>query len=231
MNGEIASILDASKAHGWVLEPDAKRLFGIAGFDVPRSAVARDIADALAAAREIGWPVVAKVVSPAIVHKSDVRGVVTGISGDARLEEEAARLLSIPGCEAVLVEEMVSGLELILGGTIDEQFGPMVLFGMGGVGVEIYRDTSIRMAPVERRDVDEMISELRAKRLLEGYRGSAPIDREKLADMVVRFSRLLVEMQDRIESIDLNPVICTAERCVVADARIILAAGGAPKIH
>jgi len=224
MKKEIASILDASKTNGWVLEPDAKRLFHLAGFDIPRSVVARDAEEAVAAAEEIGYPVVAKVVSPAVVHKSDVGGVVTGISDAARLEEAVARLLSIEQCDGVLVEEMLSGLELIIGGTIDVQFGPVILFGMGGVGIEIYRDISIRMAPVEPRDVDSMMSELRAKRLFDGYRGAGRIDREGLADMVSRFSQLLVEMQDRIASIDLNPVICTPERCIVADARIILSA-------
>jgi acyl-CoA synthetase (NDP forming) len=124
---------------------------------------------------------------------------------------------------------MLGGLELIVGGTVDVQFGPVVLFGMGGVGVEIYRDAAIRMAPLERDDVESMIGELRARPLLEGYRGAAPIDRDGLAGMVVRFSQLLVELQDRVASVDLNPVFCTAERCVVADARIILAGGEAKK--
>lgn len=225
MKQEIAAILDAAKAQGWVLEPEAKRLFRLAGFDVPRSVEASDAGAAAAAAREIGYPVVAKVVSPVVVHKSDVGGVAVGISDGAELEAAVSRMLAIEGCRSVLVEEMHRGLEIIVGGTIDAQFGPVVLFGMGGVGVEIYKDTSIRMAPVERSDVDSMISELKAGRLLEGYRGAAPVDLDRLADMVVRFSRLLAEMQDRIESIDLNPVICTPERCVIADARIVLAGG------
>ena len=227
MKKEIASILDGARANGWVLEPEAKRLFRLAGFDVPRSVDAPDAAAAVAAAREIGYPVVAKVVAPTVVHKSDVGGVSVGLSDDSALEAAVSRLFSIEGCRSVLVEEMLKGLELIVGGMIDAQFGPVVLFGMGGVGVEIYKDTSIRMAPVERSDVDSMISELRAVRLLEGYRGAATIDREGLADLVVRFSRLLVEIQDRVESIDLNPVICTPERCVIADARIVLPGGGA----
>jgi acetate---CoA ligase (ADP-forming) subunit beta len=229
MKKEYASILDAARENGWVLEPEAKRLLSLAGFDLPRSVLARDAAGAVAAAEKIGWPVVAKVVSPAIVHKSDAGGVVTGISGPDALEAAAGRLLSLEGCSGVLVEEMLGGLELIVGGTVDVQFGPVVLFGMGGVGVEIYRDTAIRMAPLERGDVEAMIGELRARPLLEGYRGAAPIDRDGLAEMVVRFSQLLVELQDRVASVDLNPVFCTAERCVVADARIMLAGGEAKK--
>lgn len=230
MKQKIASILDAAKENGWVLEPDAKALFRLAGFDVPRSALARSGEEALAAAREIGWPVVAKVVSPSVIHKSDIGGVVTGIVDEAWLSDTVSRLRSIEGCESVLVEETVSGLELIVGGTIDPQFGPTVLFGMGGVGVEIYRDTAIRMAPVGEGDVEAMIGELRARRLIEGYRGSAPVDRSELIRLVVRFSELLVEIGGRVSSIDLNPVICTRERCVVADARIILA-GGPQKIR
>lgn len=224
---EIAGILEAARERGWVLEPEAKRLFTLAGFEAPRSALVRGGDEAAAAAAELGYPLVAKVVSPAVLHKTEVAGVAVGIESEERLRAEVERLGAIEGCEAVLVEQMVRGIELIVGGKIDRQFGPVVLLGLGGVGVEIYSDTAIRMAPLEERDVESMIAGIRGGKILDGYRGQAGVDRAKLAELVTGFSRLLMEMQERIESIDLNPVICTPERCIIADARIMLA-GGAP---
>ena len=122
----------------------------------------------------------------------------------------------------MLVEEMLPGLELIVGGKIDEQFGPVILGGMGGVGVEIYKDTAIRMAPVTEDSVDSMIDDITARRMLLGYRGSAGVNMEALRRLIADFSGLIVEMAGEIESADLNPVLCTEERCVIADARIIL---------
>ena len=117
---------------------------------------------------------------------------------------------------------MISGVELIIGAKIDYQFGPVILLGIGGTGVEIYRDTSLRMAPLEERHVKTMVKELRAHQLLEGYRGSEPISMGEVIRMMIAFSDLAMELEGMIESIDLNPVMCSASRCVVADARIIL---------
>ena len=122
----------------------------------------------------------------------------------------------------MLVEEMVSGVELIVGAKHDYQFGPVVLFGIGGVWVEIYRDVVLRMAPLSQRDIDSMVKCLKARPLLEGYRGTHPVHLEKLNKLLVTFSDLVLDLESEIESIDLNPVICSSERCVVSDARIIL---------
>ena len=219
---EMLQIVEAARADGWVLEPDAKRLFRLAGFDVPRLTVARTPEEADRFAREIGYPVVAKVVSPRILHKSDVGGVVVGIADAGRLEEVFRRFRGIEGFVGMIVEETVSGIELILGAKIDSQFGPMVLLGMGGTGVEIYQDVALRMAPLSGKDVHAMIAGLKARRLLEGYRGAEKVDREKLTETVLAFSAVVMELQGRIASIDINPLLCSSRRCVVADARIIL---------
>jgi hypothetical protein len=118
---------------------------------------------------------------------------------------------------------MLSGTELILGAKKDSQFGPVILLGLGGVGVEIYRDSSIRMAPLTGKDVRSMVSDLKARELIEGFRGSEPVNMEKLTETAVNFSTLALQLEEEIDSIDLNPVICNAEKCVIADARIILA--------
>jgi hypothetical protein len=125
----------------------------------------------------------------------------------------------------MLVEEMVSGLELIIGGKIDDQFGPVVMLGMGGTGVEIYQDISLRMAPVGPEDVASMIKFLKGGRLLSGYRGGVKVNRDQLTRTLICFSEFVMAAAEMIESIDLNPVMCSTERCVVADARIMLPSG------
>jgi succinyl-CoA synthetase beta subunit len=219
---ETTAILEASRKHGWVLEPDAKRLLAGEGFDVPASEWVRSADEAVSAGEKLGWPVVAKIVSPEVIHKSDAGGVEVGVGGPDEMRKIFERFSSIDGFDGVLVEEMLSGIEVIVGGKIDEQFGPVILTGMGGVGVEIYSDTAIRMAPVEEKSVDSMIDDIKASRLLRGYRGSPGVNIEEFRRIVSRFSKLVTEMADMIESVDLNPVLCSEKRCVVADARIIL---------
>jgi succinyl-CoA synthetase beta subunit len=227
---KIRGILSDSRELGWVLEPEAKRLFSLAGLDVPKFMWTREVGEAVRFAREVGYPVVAKVVSPRILHKSDAGGVVTGIDGDDKLTETFGRLSRLKGFAGVLVEEMLSGIELIVGAKIDYQFGPVILLGIGGTGVEIYRDTTLRMAPLKEKDIDSMLKDLKAHQLLEGYRGSEPVNLAKLNGMVVAFSSLVMELEGFIESIDLNPVLCSSKRCVVADARIMLKQEKTPKV-
>ena len=219
---EMYRIIDAARPDGWVLEPEAKRLFRLAGFDVPRFMLARTPEEAVRFAHEIGYPVVAKVVSPRILHKTDVGGVAVGIADAGRLEEVFRRFQGMEGFIGMMVEEIVSGVELILGAKIDLQFGPMILLGMGGIGVEIYQDVALRMAPLAGKDVRSMIGGLKARRLLEGYRGAEKVDREKLTETILSFSSVVMELQGRIESVDINPLLCSSRRCVVADARIVL---------
>jgi acyl-CoA synthetase (NDP forming) len=219
---EIRDILEKSKKWGWVLEPDAQKIFSLYGFKTPKYAVATKAAQAVSMARQIGYPVVAKIVSPDVVHKSDVQGVVVGIKDDETLIRTLARLSRIDGFVGMLIAEMAKGIELIVGAKNDFQFGPMILLGMGGVGVEIYKDVSLRMAPLKTRDADHMIQELAARKLLTGYRGSEPINLNALKKTIVTFSHLMMDMQDVVESVDLNPVMCTAKSCIVVDARIML---------
>lgn len=219
---EIRDILEKSKKWGWVLEPDAQKIFSLYGFKTPKYAVATKAAQAVSMARQIGYPVVAKIVSPDVVHKSDVQGVVVGIKDDETLIRTLARLSRIDGFVGMLIAEMAKGIELIVGAKNDFQFGPMILLGMGGVGVEIYKDVSLRMAPLKTRDADHMIQELTARKLLTGYRGSEPINLNALKKTIVTFSHLMMDMQDVVESVDLNPVMCTAKSCIVVDARIML---------
>ncbi|MBW2368811.1 MAG: acetate--CoA ligase family protein [Deltaproteobacteria bacterium] len=222
LSREDLQILEKSKEWGWVLEPDAKRLFARAGLDVPNFRLACTEADAVTFAGELGYPLVAKIVSPKVLHKSDVGGVVVGIDNDAQIKSVFSRFSQFDQFVGIHLEEMAAGVELIVGAKIDPQFGPVVLLGMGGIGVEIYQDIAIRMAPISKQDVMDMVSSLKARKLLEGYRGSEPVNLKKLAQALVAFSELVMEMAGEIESIDLNPVMCTADRCIIADARIMM---------
>jgi len=219
---EIIDILSSSRTAGWVLEPEAKRLFSFLGMEVPRFLWAKRLEEAIGFAKEIGYPVVGKVVSPKVIHKSDKEGVEIGIDNEEKLKEAFHRFSQIEGFVGMLVEEMISGKELIIGAKMDDQFGPVILLGMGGTGVEIYKDVTLRMAPLAQRDIESMIHCLKAHQILEGYRGSKPIHLKELTRLLSTFSDLVMDLEGLIESIDLNPVICSPTRCVVADARIML---------
>lgn len=218
---DIKSILDKSRQQGWVMEPQAKQILRQSGFDVPDSVCAQTLEEARAFAANKGFPVVAKGVSPQIIHKTEHGAVITAISDSASLEQAFQRLMKLPGAEGVLVESMVTGTELIVGAKNDYQFGPVVLLGTGGVGVELYGDVAIRMAPVKETDVMSMVASLKGRALFDGFRGRPGINMELLSDLVVRFSRLAMDMETHVASMDLNPVICNMERCCIADARII----------
>ena len=219
---EIKTVLEAARTRGWVSEPDAKRLLASAGLAVPRFVAVTDPDQIELAVADLGFPLAAKVVSTRIVHKSDVGGVITGIESTRELTAIFKTFVRLDGFEAMLIEQMVSGLELIIGAKIDDQFGPVILLGMGGTGVEIYQDVSLRMAPLGPEDVGAMIKGLKAGRLLSGYRGRQAVNRDDLTRTLVCFSKFVMAAADMIESIDLNPVMCSAQKCVVADARIML---------
>jgi len=219
LTDRMKKILGSAKAAGWVMEPGAKAIFLEAGLPVARFTLAKTPEEAVTFAKKVGYPVVAKIVSPNVMHKSDVGGVVTGIRSDEEMKKAFQHLRGIEGFEGVLVDETVTGVELIMGAKNDAQFGPVVLLGIGGTGVEIYNDVAIRMAPLEERDVEDMIRCLKGRELLLGYRGQSAIDLEGLTEILLTFSNLVMDMATYFESIDVNPLMCSA---VIADARIIL---------
>jgi hypothetical protein len=167
---------------------------------------------------------VAKIVSAKVLHKSDIGGVVTGIDSETDLKEVFQHFSSFKGFAGILIEEMLSGLELIVGAKSDYQFGPVILLGIGGTEAELYQDTSLRLAPLEEKDVIAMVKGLKAHQSLEGYRGKTPVNMNELTRLMLAFSGLVMKLESHIESIDMNPVMCFQNRCVVADARIMLKA-------
>ena len=217
-------VIAKSKSLGWVLEPDAKALMKLQGIDIPDFVLTNSFKEATQFLENSDRPVVAKAVSKKILHKTEHQAVVTGISSSDQLKSEMARLQKLDGCENILVEQMLQGIEVIFGAKNDFQFGPVIVFGIGGTAVEIYNDTAIRMAPLKPSDVPSMVESLKAKDLLLGYRGRAGINMEILTHLMINFSDLIMELENDIESVDLNPVICTKDQCVVVDARIMLQA-------
>lgn len=219
---EQMDIITKSRPAGWVLEPDAKELLRSAGFDVPDAIVTLSVNEALNFLEASDAPVVAKAVSRKILHKTEHNAVAVGIKSAEQLESEMKRLSRLDGCENIIIEKMVKGIELIIGAKNDFQFGPVIVFGIGGTSVELYNDTAIRMAPLKESDVLSMIDSLKAKDFVYGYRGQSGVNVNALIRMVVDFSVLIMELEGHVESIDLNPVICTEEKCITADARIMI---------
>ncbi len=223
LNKDAQKMIDKSKATGWVLEPDAKMFFKSQGLDIPDGVLTASFKIADQFMKAASGPVVIKAVSKKILHKTEHQAVVLGIDSSENLETQMWRLLKLEGCDQVLVEEMVQGIEVIVGAKNDFQFGPVVVFGIGGTSVEIYNDTAIRMAPLNSGDVFSMVETLKGKELIKGYRGNFGVNLEILTHLLVNFSYLIMGLENDIDSIDLNPVICTKDRCVIADARIVLA--------
>jgi succinyl-CoA synthetase beta subunit len=219
---DMRNIVNNAREAGWILEPAAKRLLSLAGLMVPDFTLAASAQEAVAAANKIGYPVVVKVVSAKILHKSEAGGVVVGVQSDSQLSNIYEKLSALDGFAGLLVEEMLPGIELIVGAKVDFQFGPVILLGIGGTGVEIYQDTAIRMAPLSEKDVPAMIAGLKGAELLSGFRGAEPVSVPALTRLMLAFSALALDLENDIESIDLNPVKCSGARCVVADARIML---------
>ncbi len=223
LNNKVREILSESKERRWVLEPLTKEILQLSSVATTNYVWAKSAEEAAVFADKVGYPVVVKVVSPDVIHKSDVGGVAVGVKDRESLAEVYNRMSKIQGFSGVIVEEMVYGLELIVGMKMDNQFGPVILLGIGGTAVEIYKDVAMRMAPIRDKDVDSMLKSLKAHRLLEGYRGSEPVNIGVLKKMLLSFSDMVMEFGGVVDSIDLNPVICDSSRCIVADARIMLA--------
>ncbi len=223
LNNKVREILSESKERRWVLEPLTKEILQLSSVATTNYVWAKSAEEAAVFADKVGYPVVVKVVSPDVIHKSDVGGVAVGVKDRESLAEVYNRMSKIQGFSGVIVEEMVYGLELIVGMKMDNQFGPIILLGIGGTAVEIYKDVAMRMAPIRDKDVDSMLKSLKAHRLLEGYRGSEPVNIGVLKKMLLSFSDMVMEFGGVVDSIDLNPVICDSSRCIVADARIMLA--------
>ncbi len=221
---------DAFKNHTQVVtEEIAKNILTLYDIQVPRFALVRDVETAVKEANSIGYPLVAKVVSPQILHKTDVGGVKIDLKDEEQVKSAFGdmyeRLSKQYDVKGILLEKMVpKGVEIIVGLQNDSQFGPVIMVGLGGIFTELFKDVSFRVLPITKEDAFEMIEDLQGKMLLKGYRGSQPIDMDILSDALVNIGNLGFDISPYYESIDFNPIIVYPDSYCVADAKILLAA-------
>lgn len=212
-------------------ESRTKKILEAYGIPVTREMLVRTAGEAVEAAEEIGYPVALKIESPDILHKTDAGGVILN-AGDAtavrdgfnKIVASAAHYKKDAAIEGVLVQEMLEpGLEVIVGIKRDPVFGPTVLFGLGGVLVEVLKDVAVRVAPLREQDAASMIEEIKGKALLDGVRGQPPRDREALLSVLMKVSRMAVELSEQIEELDINPLFVFEEGkgAVAADALLV----------
>ena len=212
-----------------LLEPESKELIAAFGITTARHTVTASVKEAIQAATSIGYPIVLKIVSPDISHKTDVGGVKVGIKdaeGVKAAYEEIMKNVNIKKpdarIEGILVEEMATpSTEVIIGGLRDPQFGPAVMFGLGGIFVEIYKDVSFRIAPLEEYDAIDMIHEIKGSKILKGFRNTESLDITSVAQTILKVSNIMVSLEE-IKEIDLNPVLVYPKGVKAVDARIIL---------
>lgn len=213
----------------WLSEPDAKSVLAAYGIPVAQARLVGSPEEAGRVAAELGAPVVAKIVSPDILHKSDVSGVALNlespeavVASTQRMQQELARKAPEVRLSGFSIQRMIrrpAAYELIVGAHIDDSFGPVLLFGQGGTAVELIGDTSLELAPLDRTLAHELMARTRIHRLLQGYRNRLPVDLDALADTLVRVSELVVDLPE-ITSLDINPLLADHEGVIALDARI-----------
>lgn len=230
---EITDIIEQARKEQrlQLLESEAKHILHLAGFDVPAFRMAGTIEECVRAAERIGFPVAMKIVSEDIIHKTEVGGVRLNIQSIEEVKEayedimtRARKKYPDANLRGILVNEMVEkGVETILGVSKDPQFGPVVMFGLGGIYVEVLKDVSFRVAPLSQKDAEEMIHEIKTTSLLYGVRGGKRRDIETLRNTLYRLGMLVTELPD-IAEMDINPlmVLEKGKGCKVVDARITL---------
>jgi len=213
----------------FLLEPEAKTVCRDYGIPVTNFRIAENEAEAVDFAKDIGYPLVLKIVSPEIIHKSDVGGVIINLKDSKDVQNAYKQIMDNvqkhkPNAKIIgmLVQEMApSSTEVIVGSTKDPQFGPAIMFGLGGIFVEVLRDVTFRIAPVTEDEAREMITEVRAYPLLKGYRNTPPADIDAIVQILLNTSRLVTDHEE-IKELDLNPIMVYEKGAKTVDARIIL---------
>lgn len=212
----IRNIID-NAANGYLTPEAVQQLLDAAGITRAGEAVVTTREDAVKAAKQLGFPVVMKVVGP--VHKSDVGGVVLNVKDEETVAREFDRMIQIKDTTAILLQPMLSGVELFVGAKREDKFGHMVLCGLGGIFIEVLKDVNAGLAPLSKEESLDMIHRLKGYKILQGVRGQEPVNEEHFAEMVTRVSAL-VKVAPEIFEMDLNPLLGRKERVVAVDARI-----------
>ena len=227
-------VIAAARADGRtsLTEIEAKKVFEAYGMPTTKIGLAKTEEEAVKLATQIGYPIVMKIVSPDILHKSDAGGVKVNLKDEAGVRDAYNTILknakaykADADVHGIAVQEMAPwGTEVILGSVNDPTFGPTVMFGLGGIFVEVLKDVVFRVTPVSKPEAEQMINEIRSAAILAGVRGEAPRDRKAMAETVVKYSSMILDLKDEIAESDANPVLLYSEGegLRVADARIIL---------
>ena len=228
---KVSEIISKVRREGrkFLLEPEAKTVCMEYNIPVTKFKVASSESEAVKFAEEIGYPVVLKIVSPDIIHKFDVGGVILNLRSAEEVRKAYNQIIenvkehkSDVKILGVTVQEMAPpSTEVIVGAIKDAQFGPTIMFGLGGIFVEVLKDVTFRIAPVTEEEAKDMISEIKAYPILKGYRGNPPADIDTIAKILVKTSKLVTDHQE-IQELDLNPIIVYESGAKTVDARIIL---------
>src|SRR3984957_383796 len=227
----VRKILDAVKAdkRTSLTAPEGKLVCDAYGIPVPKEAVAKSAGEAAKIASDMGFPVVMKIVSPDILHKTEAGGVMVGVTTAADVEKNYATILANAKkykadakIEGIQVQQMLAGgTEVIVGSITDGSFGKLVAFGLGGVLVEVLKDITFRLAPATKDDALSMLDGIQAHEMLKGVRGSDPANRDAIANIIVNVSKLITDFPE-ISEMDLNPVFATKDNAIAADVRIVV---------
>lgn len=217
------------EGRSFLFEHEAKKLCKEYGMPVTKTLIVTSEEEALNAAELIGFPVVLKIISPQILHKSDAGGVILGIHDGNDLRSSFSKIISnikqnTPEAEikGVLVQEMIpQSTEIIVGSTIDPTFGSTIMFGLGGIFVEVLEDVSFRLIPISENDAWEMIHEIKGRKILEGARRNPIVDKKIIVDILMKTSKMLSECTE-ITELDLNPIMVYENSVTIVDARIVL---------
>jgi acyl-CoA synthetase (NDP forming) len=227
----IVDVIDRAKAEGRTVltEIESKQVLGEAGIPTAGARLAATAEEAVAAAKELGYPIVLKIVSPDVTHKSDVGGVKLGLdSAEAvtaafgEIVEAVKQRQPDARIDGVAVQKMAPpGIEVIVGMSKDPQFGPVLMFGLGGILVEVLKDVAFRIVPLEPRDARQMVREIKGFPVLQGFRGQEPADLEALEKLLLTVSAF-VEAHPEVEELDLNPVFAYKDGAIAVDARVVV---------
>ncbi len=207
-------------------ESECKKIMNKYRIPTTKEFLAKKPEEAVKFAKKIGYPVVLKIDSEDIIHKTETRTVVTNVRNDKDVLEAFEKIIKNakrhkPNAKinGVIVQEHVEGHETIVGGKIDPQFGPVILFGAGGIFTEVLRDTSIRICPIEREDAEEMINDIKYSKILKGYRGEPPVKMNEIINILLKVSKIM--MKENVKEMDINPLIVSHKEAKAVDVRII----------
>jgi len=225
------SIIDQLKEEGRLIltEFESKELLKQVGIPVVETRLAKTEKEAVSLSRKIGFPVALKIASPDVTHKTDSGGVRLSLNSVAEIKKAYREIIEAVRqqypkalIQGISVQKMVRpGTEVIVGTSKDPQFGPVMMFGLGGIFVEVLKDVSFRIIPVDRRDAQEMIEEIKGYPLLQGYRGKEPANIPALVEIILKISKLINE-NPQIKELELNPIFAYGDDALAVDARIIL---------